>query len=224
MELEGCLLKAEPKYMKLYRDFTVKYADAINFVRKYYEKTAPKDRFSSYPWSLPEFKIEHVLRVLRYCMMLAVRRKVDLDVIALSAILHDLAVYTSRKQHAIEGSKVAEKYLKEKKYPEEFVKKVVRAIAVHSGPLAFEAETMEERILQDADTIDKVGALGITVHLLHCGCMEHMPKEALSKLKERILPRLEFYRKTMHTPEGKKIVSKGCKYVRTFIERLEREL
>lgn len=186
-------MKAEPKYMKLYHDFTVKYADAISFVKAYYEETAPKDRFSFYPWSFPEFKVEHVLRVLRYCMMLAVKRKVDLDVIALSAILHDLAVYTSRKQHAIEGSKIAEKYLKGKRYPKEFVKKVV-------------------------------SAFGITAHLLHCGCMKYTPKEALSKLKERIMPKLEFYRKTMHTPEGRRIVSRGCKYVRTFIERLEREL
>lgn len=210
--------------MKLYYNFIAKYADAISFVRTHYEKTAPKDRFSYHPWSLPEFKVEHVLRVLKYCMRLAVRRKVDLDVIALSAILHDLAVYTSRERHAIEGSKIAKKYLNEKKYPKEFVEKVVRAIAVHSGPLAFEAETVEEKILQDADTIDKVSAFGITVHLLHCGYMKHMPKEALGKLKETILPRLKWYRETMHTPEGKRIVSKGCKYVRKFIEKLEREL
>ena len=41
-------------------------------------------------------------------------------------------------------------------FPNELVRKVTRAIAVHSGPLAFEANTLEEKILQDADTIDKV--------------------------------------------------------------------
>jgi uncharacterized protein len=208
--------------MRMYQEFVNKYSDVKRFVREYYEKTVPKD--APHPWVFPEFKVEHVLRVLKYSMMLAAERIVDLDVIALAALLHDIAAYDYRKNHAIEGSKIAEKYLADKGYPNELVKKVVRAIAVHSGSLAFEANTIEEKILQDADTIDKVGAFGITTFLLKCGNERHTPKQALDELKKALLPKLEWYRRTMHTPEGKRLVEEGCKYIEKFIEKLEKEL
>jgi len=36
-------------------------------------------------------------------MLIAAGREVDLDVIALAAILHDIAAYNHEKYHAIEG-------------------------------------------------------------------------------------------------------------------------
>jgi HD superfamily phosphodiesterase len=85
-------LKTEPKYVKLYRQYANIYKDVLEFVKQYYERTAPEDRYAFHPWSLPEFKMEHVLRVLRYSMMLSIKRKVNLDVIALAAILHDFSL------------------------------------------------------------------------------------------------------------------------------------
>lgn len=213
---------AEQEHIKMYRKFVEKYSDVIEFVRQYYERTVPKH--APHPWIFPEFKVEHVLRVLRYSMLIAVGREVDLDVIALAAILHDIAAYNYEKHHAIDGSRIAEKYLVDRGFPNELVRKVTRAIAVHSGPLAFEANTLEEKILQDADTIDKVGAFGITTFLLYCGSQKYTPRQALEELKKTIVPKLEWYRKTMHTPEGKRLVEEGCKYIENFIKKLEKEL
>lgn len=218
-------MKKESKYMKDYRLLIDKYKDALEHVRQYYEETAPKDRSAYHPWSLPQFKMEHVLRVLRYSLMLASRRKTNLDVVVLAAILHDLAIYTAeRKDHAVEGSKLAEKYLTENGYQDELVKRVVRAIAVHAGPLVFEANAIEDRILQDADTIDKVSAFGITSDLLHYGSKGYLPGQALDEMKKASPPRLKWMLETMHTKEGKRIVNRGCKYFRNFIVLLEKEL
>jgi uncharacterized protein len=211
--------------MKDYRLLIDKYKDALEHVRQYYEETAPKDRSAYHLWGLPQFKTEHVLRVLRYSLMLASKRKADLDVVALAAILHDLAIYTAeRKDHAVEGSKLAEKYLTEKGYQDELVKRVVRAIAVHAGPLVFEASTIEDKILQDADTIDKVSAFGITSTLLHYGSRGYLPGQALDEMKKDCPPRLKWMLETMHTREGKRTVRQGCKYFKNFIALLEKEL
>ncbi len=214
-----------PKYMKAYRDFTDKYGEAIEYVKQYYGETAPKDHSAYHPWSLPEFKLEHVSRVLRYSMMLAARRKTNLDVVALAAILHDLAIYTAeRKDHAIEGARLAEEYLKERDYPDDLTKRVARVIAVHAGPLVFEAKTIEDKILQDADTIDKVGAFGITALLLHYGSKGYLPRQALDEFKKESPKRLKWFVQTMHTPEGKRMVTEGCESYRRFIKDLENEL
>lgn len=143
----------------------------------------------------------------------------------MSAILHDIAFYSAkRREHADEGARIAEEYLKEHGYPSGLVEKVVHAIKVHAGPLAFSPRSMEAKILQDADTIDKVGAVGIATFLLYYGGNKMMPKQALQELRKDMSKRLRWYYRTMNTPKGKRIVGEGCKYIRTFIKKLEKEL
>lgn len=213
------------KYMRLYRHYLEKYEDVVEFTRERLKQTTGKWPHNYHPWALPEHRMEHTLLVLRNSLMLAANRKVNLDVIALSAILHDIAFYSSeRREHADEGAKIAEKYLKEHGYPNDIVDKVVHAIKVHAGPLVFSPRSMEAKILQDADTIDKVGALGITTFLLYYGSKKMMPKQAFEELKRDMPKRLRWYYKTMNTPKGKKIVGERCNYIRTFIKKLQKEM
>jgi uncharacterized protein len=169
--------------------------------------------------------MSHTLLVLRNSLLLAKNRKVDMDVVALAAILHDVAFYSpERKEHANEGAKIAGEYLKEHGYPNDLIQNVVHAIKVHAGPLVFSPRSTEAKILQDADTIDKVGSLAITTFLLHCGSKRMMPKQALEELKKDMPKKLRWYYRTMNFSEGKKIVGKGCKYIRTFIKKLQNEI
>jgi uncharacterized protein len=114
--------------------------------------------------------------------------------------------------------------LKDEGFPNDLVQKVVHAVRVHAGPLAFSPRSMEAKILQDADTIDKVGPVAITTFLLYYGSKKMMPKDAVEELKKEMPKRLRWYFRTMNTAQGKKIVGQGCKYVRTFIKKLEKEL
>jgi len=201
-----------------------KYKDVVEFTRQHLEKTASNWPHNYHPWSLPEHRMEHTLLVLRNSLMLAANRKVELDVVALSAILHDIAFYSpERREHAEEGAKIAEKYLTEHGYRSDLVKKVAHAIRVHAGPLVFTPRSMEAKILQDADTIDKVSALAITTFLLHYGNKRMMPKQALEELKKEMPKRLRWYYRTMNTPKGKKLVGEGCNYIRTFMKKLQKE-
>lgn len=213
------------KYMFLYQKYLEKHKDAVEFTRRRLEETAAQCPYNYHPWILPEHRMGHTLLVLKNSMLLAVRRKVDLDVVALSAILHDVAFYSSeRKDHAIEGAKIAEKYLEKHGYSRDLTEKVVHTISVHMGPLVFEGQTIEDKILQDADTIDKVSALAVTTFLLNFGSRKLTPKQALEELKKKMPKRLRWYYRTMHTSEGKRIVGEGCEYIRTFIKKLESEI
>lgn len=212
-------------YLLLYRQYLKKYKGAMGFTSQYLRETAAKSPQNLHPWSSPEYRMNHTLLVLKNSLRLARNRKVDLDVVALSAILHDVATFSSeRKEHAEEGAKIAEKYLREHEYPNDLVQKVAHAIRVHAGPLAFSPRSDEAKILQDADTIDKVGALSITASLLYCGSQKMLPTQALENLKTDMPKRLRWYYKTMNFPEGKRIVGKGCMYIRGFIQRLQKEM
>jgi len=211
-------------YMLLYKRYVKKYSDAIEYTRQYLEKTAAMNPSGLHPWNLPEHRMNHTLLVLKYSFLLAKNRKVNLDVIALSAILHDIATFSSgRKEHAEEGAKVAEEYLRKHDYPDNLVHEVVHSIRAHVGPLAFRPRSDEAKILQDADTFDKVGALGVTTFLLHCGNKKMLPEQALAELKKEMPRRLKWCYRTMNFPQGKRMIGEGCNYAREFIRRLENE-
>jgi uncharacterized protein len=201
-----------------------KYADAIEYTHQYLKETAAKKPSDLHPWSLPEHRINHTLLVLKNSFLLAKNRKVNLDVVALSAILHDIATFSSgRKEHAEEGAKIAEKYLRKHGYPDDLVQRVVHSIRVHAGPLVFSPRSDEAKILQDADTIDKVGAAGITTLLLHYGSKKMLPEQALTELKKDMPKRLRWYFRTMNFPQGKRMIGEDCGYTREFIKKLESE-
>jgi uncharacterized protein len=168
--------------------------------------------------------MNHTLLVLKNSLRLARNRKVNLDVVALSAILHDVATFSAeRREHAGEGARIAEEYLRDNGYSDDLVKQVVHAIRVHAGPLAPSPRSDEAKILQDADTIDKVGALSLTTSLLHYGNQGMLPEQVLESLKKDMPKRLRWYSRTMNFPEGKRIVGEGCRYIREFIRRLQSE-
>jgi uncharacterized protein len=211
-------------YLLLYKRYVKKYSDAIEYTRQYLKETAAKKPSDLHPWSLPEYRMNHTLLVLKYSFLLAKNRKVNLDVVALSAILHDIATFSSgRKEHAEEGAKVAEEYLKKHGYPDDLLQNVVHSIRVHVGPLAFSPRSDEAKILQDADTFDKVGAATITTFLLHCGSKRMLPEQALTELKKEMPRRLKWCFRTMNFPQGKRMIGEGCSYVRKFIKKLESE-
>lgn len=212
------------KHLLLYKHYLKKYADAIDYTRQFLKVTAAENPIDLHPWGLPEHRMGHTLLVLKNSFLLARNRKVNLDVVALSAILHDIASFSSeRKEHAEEGAKVAEEYLKKHGYSDDLVEKVVHSIRVHAGPLVFSPRSDEAKILQDADTIDKVGAISITTFILHYGSKKMLPEQVLEELKKDMPKRLTWYYKTMNFPEGRRMVNKGCRYIRGYIRRLQSE-
>ena len=213
------------KYLLLYKHYLEKYADAIEYTRRFLRGKAAKNPLDLHPWSLPEHRMAHTLLVLKNSLLLAKNRKVNLDVVALSAILHDIATFSSeRKEHAEEGAKIAEEYLRKHGYPDDLVQKVIHSIRVHAGSLVFSPRSNEAKILQDADTIDKVGAVSLTTFLLHYGSKKMLPEQVLAELKKDMPKRLKWYYRTMNFPEGKRMIDEGCRYVREFIRRLQKDI
>jgi len=212
------------KYLLLYKHYVEKYKTVVEYTSQFLKESAAQNQLDLHPWGLAEHRMNHTLLVLKNSLLLVRNRKVNLDVVALSAILHDIATFSfERKEHAEQGARIAEKYLKEHRYPDDLVQQVAHAIRIHAGPLVFSPRSLEAKILQDADTIDKVGALSIATFLLHYGSRRMLPEQALEELKKDMPKRLRWYYRTMNFPEGKKMIGKGCKYIREFIWRLESE-
>jgi len=180
----------------------------------------------------------HVERVYNLAMRIARKENADLDVVGASALLHDIARAMEDEgkieDHAAEGAKMARRILREVNFPEEKIEKVVQCIEVHRFKKNVKTESLEEKILQDADRLDMIGAIGIA-RVFSRGGWQNMPIHDPSiPPKERYDGRSltsvnHFYEKilkikdTLNTSTAKKIAEERHKFVEEFLERLFKE-
>jgi uncharacterized protein len=97
---------------------------------------------------------EHIQYVYKYVVMLSKDKNVDLEVLELVALLHDISMTDmalDRSRHNEYGAEIAEQLLRENNYPEDKTQLVKRCILNHSKRRQQYRSTEEEQILVDAD-------------------------------------------------------------------------
>jgi uncharacterized protein len=105
---------------------------------------------------------DHVLRVLALAERLAREEGADLEIVRAATLLHDVARGQGDRlsaNHAHAGAEFAREVLAGQ--PAEKVEAVAHAVAAHrfrSGP---DPQTLEARVLHDADKLDAIGAIGV---------------------------------------------------------------
>jgi len=119
---------------------------------------------------------DHIYRVLYQALEIAkTEENVDYDVLITACLLHDVG----RKEqfadpkvcHAMAGAEKAYTFLTENGFEDEFAQKIRHCIQAHRYRKNNQPQTLEAKILFDADKLDVVGAMGIARTLLYKGKM-----------------------------------------------------
>jgi uncharacterized protein len=112
--------------------------------------------------------LAHVRRVAGLCRHLAENvPEVDLEVLDLASVLHDIARIredtddSGNTDHAAMGAEMASGILRSAGYPEQTARHVCACIATHRFRGTTAPETIEAKLLFDADKLDSLGAVGI---------------------------------------------------------------
>jgi uncharacterized protein len=106
---------------------------------------------------------EHVRRVYNLALQIGQKERADIFVVEIAALLHDIGRLILRKgrHHAElsveEASNILERYAVEK--PQ--IKAILHAIEAHSFSRGIAPQTLEARVVHDADHLDGLGAIGI---------------------------------------------------------------
>lgn len=102
----------------------------------------------------PLHQWNHVEAVMKMAIKLAsFYPETDLEILKLSVMLHDIS-YEKYETHVDESVKVAEKFLRKNKYPEDKIKKVKTVILAHSSPhrkKLGDTDLIEGKVLYDSD-------------------------------------------------------------------------
>jgi uncharacterized protein len=106
---------------------------------------------------------DHVLRVYRLAERIGEAEGANLAVLGTATLLHDIARPDQDagwvSDHALEGARRARQILVGQ--PSEFVDAVAHAIEAHRFRVDRSPQTLEARVLYDADKLDAIGAVGI---------------------------------------------------------------
>jgi len=108
----------------------------------------------------------HVERVFKNTLLIAKEEKVNLTVVSLAALLHDIADSKFHNGNEEIGPKIAERFLIDENVPQEIITHVVEIIKNMSFKNSFgknenKFSSIELKVVQDADRLDAIGAIGI---------------------------------------------------------------
>ena len=107
---------------------------------------------------------DHLVRVIALADKIQASEGGDLPTIWAAVALHDIGQERERRQgsdHALIGAELAAELLKDTPFPQQSIPGVQQAIREHRITGGITPQTLEGRILYDADKIDCLGAIGI---------------------------------------------------------------
>ena len=129
-----------------------------------------------YPSTDPSHDYLHILRVVKTALELAQAEGADINIVLPAAYFHDFVTIPKddprRAQASQLSAEAATEYLTSVDYPEKYLEAIKHAIAAHSFSANIKPETLEAKVVQDADRLDGLGAIGIARCFSTCTLMQ----------------------------------------------------
>jgi len=184
----------------------------------------------------------HVLRVWNNAKLIAKTENVAIFIVELGALLHDIADSKFYNGDETVGPKVAREFLESENVSEDIIRhieQIITNISYKGGNFKQTFTSPELAIIQDADRLDAIGAIGIARCFNYGGFKnrqlynpEIAPNLTMSKeeYKNSETPTINhFYEKLlllkdrMNTVSGKKIAQERHQYMENFLQQFYNE-
>ena len=184
----------------------------------------------------------HIERVYKNAIAISENEKCNKTIVQLGALLHDIADSKFHNGDESIGPKIARTFLESEKVDAETINHVINIIeniSFKGGNFEKKFNSIELEIVQDADRLDAIGAIGIARTFNYGGFKNrplydpavspnlHMSKE---EYKNSEAPTINhFYEKLlllkdkMNTETGKKIAQQRHRFMETFLSQFYAE-
>jgi len=184
----------------------------------------------------------HIYRVWKLALSIGKEENADLFVVQLGSLLHDIADSKFNNGDEEIGPRLAKSFLIEMNVNSDIIEHVdaiIRNISFHKTFENKKFNSIELEVIQDADRLDAIGAIGIARAFNYAGHKNfaiHIPgiEPKLNMTKEEYkksnAPTINhFYEKLfllkdmMNTSTGKLLAEKRHKYMETYIAQFMKE-
>lgn len=179
---------------------------------------------------------EHTRRVVNLTKTIGALENADMEVAITAALLHDIgrchqADAGNTVCHAQKGADMARSILKDFPFSDRQRQNIIHCIASHRFRKPPEAETLEARVVFDADKLDAIGAIGIARAYLFAGELGaglHNPdidvelapaysEDDTGYREYRV--KLRWIKERMLTPSGRKMAQDRDAFMEQFFKR-----
>ena len=183
---------------------------------------------------------QHIERVVRTARHLAEAEGADLAVVIPAAWLHDCVTLPKNAPNRHEASRLAAvaavRFLRSIAYPEEHLEGIAHAIAAHSFSAGIAPTTLEAKVVQDADRLDAIGAIGVARCMMVGGVLERPLYHTTDPFCQTREPDDltytidHFYRKlfkigqTLHTAAARAEAERRNAFMHAFLDQLGHEI
>jgi uncharacterized protein len=191
----------------------------------------------------------HILRVWNNAKLIAKNENVDIFIVELGALLHDIADSKFHKGDETVGPKIARNFLENELVNEEVIfhiEQIILNISFKSSLTAEKGKNSQQKfsspeldVIQDADRLDAIGAIGIA-RCFNYGGFKNRPlynpeippkiNQTKEAYKNSNAPTINhFYEKLlllkdqMNTLTGKKIAENRHRYMELFLQQFYNE-
>ncbi|WP_306252956.1 HD domain-containing protein [Parvularcula sp. IMCC14364] len=182
----------------------------------------------------------HLQRVISAALEIGIAEKADLDILLAAAALHDVINvpknHPDRAQASAQAAEAARPILMAAGYANEQLIHIAQAILEHSFSAGHEPSSLESAILQDADRLDSIGAIGVArtaATAARMGSSFYCAADFTGRDRDIDDTRFmvdHFYRKLllladrMNTQTAKQMAQKRGRFLKAYLEQLEDEL
>ena len=188
----------------------------------------------------PAHDFDHIMRVYKNAKNICNEEKVNPKLVLSAALLHDIVSYPKSdkrsKLSSIRSAELSKKILKKYDFSDEEIQIISDAIRDHSFSQNKIPQTIEGKILQDADRLDALGAIGIARVFAVAGsekrrfyntddpfCKKRDPDDQKWSL-DHFYKKLFLLESRMNTSSGKVEAKIRTKILRNFLIELKQEL
>jgi len=183
---------------------------------------------------------EHIMRVYKNAQKMCKKEKANEKLVLSAALLHDIVSYPKSdkrsKLSSVESAKKSKRILKKYDFSKEEIIIISDAIRDHSFSQNKVPKTLEGKILQDADRLDALGAIGIARVFATSGslrrpfynmgdpfCKKRTPNDKIWTV-DHFFQKLFKLDSLMNTKSGKMEAKKRTRVLKEFLNHLKQEI
>lgn len=162
--------------------------------------------------------LEHTMRVYRTCKALGKALGADMPILLPAALLHDIV--RNSGDHASASSVKAGEILRGLQYSEKSIEAISKTIGAHSFSSGRIPESLETKILSDADKLDAMGALGVYRAAMYSAENGRLLEDFVAHFSEKLLT----LRDLLFTDEARRLAESRHRFLLEFLEQIEEEM
>jgi uncharacterized protein len=183
---------------------------------------------------------DHVKRVVANARTIGIAEQANMQVVEPAAWLHDCVVVPKNSPLRSKASQLASEeaveYLRTIDYPTELIPKIAHCIAAHSFSAGIACESLEAMVVQDADRLEALGAIGVARCLMTGGAMnqrlyhpedpfpiERHPEDTVQSI-DHFFAKLLRLTNTMQTATGRAMAQQRTEFMIEFLKQLAVEI